>query len=227
MVKFMDFFLLCMISLTVLNACAGKGTPYYGVPKAVLSPNGPRVAVIQFEDWNPPNEESPIDLLLVPGVLYAGHNTYNTKDSSSVNLAMELAKTGAFSAADYFDQWPSAQKLVNSYDFIVTGRLLGNGHNFRSYQYGFGPLVMFPMFLGLPTSGWMNFGDVEVVVSRVGTPYEPILKERVTYESSRAWSGMYYDNNPDNSENSTKWQEASEHIASALRASGKGHNEAL
>lgn len=222
--KSMMGFLICVISLDVLIACAGKGHSRFDElrdHKSVLSPNGPRVAVVRFEDWNPPDEGYGRSLMFVPGILFVGHNIYLAYESSGVELALALQKAGAFSAADFHDEWPSAQTLQSGYDFVVTGRQLGNGYNSRAYHYGLSTFAFFPWLLGLPMNGTMHFGDVEVVVFHVATPYEPIHKERVSYETSRAWDSVYYHNEPDSSEKSAKWHEASQHIASAIRASGK------
>lgn len=216
-------FLLCMISVNVLNACAGKGTLYYGAHSTADLPSGaPRVAVMPFEDWNPPDEGFGTYLRLVPGILYTGHNTYMShKYAATSDLAAELSKSGAFSAVDSLGEWPPAETLLSRYDFVVTGRLLGYGFNSRDYLYGVGPMGMFPMFLGLPMYGTMNFGNVEVVVFRVRTPYEPILKEKVTYESSRAWSGLYYHNHPASNEIAREWRVASDHIVNAISSSSQ------
>lgn len=218
--KFMWVVLLCVISLTCFVGCAGHSIPdKHSMPTGNLSANGPRIAVVPFEDWNPPDEDFQLWLGLMPGILFTGNNTYMSH-SGGGGLVPELFKSGGFSAVDSLSEWPAVEKLL-SYDFVITGRQLGYGFNSRHYSYGLSVFGFVPAFLGLPMSGTMFFGDFEVVVLRVATPYDPILKERVTYEDPRAWGSIYYHNDHDDSESSAKWHEASDHIIKAIRASSE------
>lgn len=187
--------LLAVLYLTVLVGC---GTP----PKRVYQPNPPdpsvrqlplRVAVVELEDGTDSETINTGDgfKILVPGVISVPNLVAYHQTMFGACLTKELKGSRLFAAVDYHQNWERLREEYQSYDFIVTGRLLADKVLFTGYSYGLSFASGMLTYVGVPNYSADRDVAFEVVAFAPARPSSILWKDQYTF-SDTSWGNIFW-----------------------------------
>jgi len=179
--------------LAVLGAAASFATgciyPYHAEPEFGPHPPVPAsqrtaatVAVIEFENWNPPDDYDTANIL-IPLVPYS-ESIYQKPSRLGLCLSRELTVSAAFADVHYYEKWPDDLTAIARSTLLVSGRVLRNRVSHKETFYGLSlPLGLTLAFTVLPANYDTRSLEFEVTAARGEAPERELLREAIALPS--------------------------------------------
>lgn len=181
--------IIVLVGVVGLVGCAHEDRMYEPSPPDLGGQSLPlKVAVVEFEDRNPPGKQNVPGGWLIPGYLYAFRAELHHPTTFGKCFARELRASGQFSVVKYFSSYDELASSYREYDVLVTGILRHDRLTVNELYYG--AWVLTPslwMFFGLPAYSAERSVQFEVEMREPSQPQTVKLTRSVSFGSSDHW----------------------------------------
>lgn len=173
-----------------LGGCAHESRQYKpNPPDPNIQPLPLKVAVVEFEDRNPPSKQGGgIAGLFVPGWLYEFKAELYHPTRFGQCVARELQSSDHFATVKYFPSYDELASSYKEYDLLITGVLRHDRFTVDELYYG-AMLLAASLWnmLGLPQYSVERAALFEIQVRNPRQPLEVKFSRSVSFDSSEHW----------------------------------------